>query len=175
MEKLSSLFGTRPAVPFMQWFVVDRDGVTERRIGPPREKTAQQAASKPDGAFYIGEQIRLDVLPPFPGYFQLWNLGSSGNPPKRLFENRWIDGEFTTPTLIVSEDSKTTAETGLNEIVVGIITRQPIEIAPEQMGASRSSISTRGFQSVEEVKRVVLSDLPESDWAWCMLETEVKR
>ena len=95
--------------------------------------------------------------------------------PKRLFENRWIDGEFTTPTLIVSEDSKTTAETGLNEIVVGIITRQPIEIAPEQMGASRSSISTRGFQSVEEVKRVVLSDLPESDWAWCMLETEVKR
>lgn len=178
MEKLSSLFGRRPATPFMEWCVLGHGEITERRIGPKREKTAQEAGAEPDGAFFVGDRIRLEIVPPFSGYFQLWNLGTSEK-TKLLLDKYRVEGEFTIPargqTLNVDEKSKTTAETGRNEIVVGIITREPVAILPEQMGEARSSISMRGFLSAEEVKPISLADLPDRDWAWCILETEIKR
>ena len=174
MEDLAKVLGARPATPFMSWHVTGRDGVSERRIGPRREKTPTEIGFDPDGAMFVGDSIRLDVTPPFPGHIQFWNLGTSGTV---TFLGQFpVNGECHPFTTGIKPDSLTTAETGRNDILIGIITKRPVEIAPEAMGAARSTVSTRGgFSSVEEVKTVSLSDLPESDWAWSILETEVKR
>lgn len=174
MEDLAKVFGSRPATPFMSWHVIGRDGVSERRIGPKREKMPTEVGSSSDGAMFVGDSIRLDVAPPFPGHIQFWNLGTSGTV---TFLGRFpINGECQPFTSSIKPDSLTTAETGRNDILIGIITKMPIEIDPEAIGAARSTVSTRGgFSSVEEVKTVSLSDLPESDWAWSILETEVRR
>lgn len=177
MEDLAKVFGTRPATRFMSWHVLGRDGVTERRVGPKREKKATEIGTNPDGAFYIGDSIRLDIEPPFPGYFQLWNLGTSGE-PGLLVKSIRVDGGFSIPGKGDRADVKgpPTSEKGLFEIAIGIVTKVPVEIEPEAMGAARSAISTRGgFLSVEEVKKTRLSDLAEGDWEWCVLETEVKK
>ena len=174
MEDLAKVFGMRPATPFMSWHVIGRDGVSERRIGPKRERPATEIGSNPDGVMFVGDSISLEVTPPFPGHLQFWNLGTSG---KVNFLGQFpVNGECHPFTSGVTPDSPTTEETGRNDILIGIITKMPVEIAPEVMGAARATVSTRGgFSSVEEVKKVSLSDLPESDWAWCILETEVKR
>lgn len=174
MEDLTKVLGSRPTTPFMSWHVIGRDGVSERRIGPKREKTAAEIGANPDGAMFVGDSIRLEVVPPFPGYIQFWNLGTSGTV---AFLGQFpIDGECHPFTSRIKPDSPTTAETGRNDILIGVVTKMPVEIDPEAMGAARSTVSTRGgFSSVEEVKTVSLSGLSESDWAWCILETEVKR
>lgn len=174
MEALAKVFGSRPATPFMSWHVTGRDGVSERRIGPKREKAPTEIGSNPDGAMFVGDSIRLDVTPPFPGHIQFWNLGTSGTV---AFLGQFpVSGECHPFTSGIKPDSLTTAETGRNDILIGIITKRPVEIAPEAMGAARPAVSTRGgFGSVEEVKAISLGDLPESDWAWSILETEVKR
>ena len=173
MEDLAKVFGARPATCFMKWTVKGRDGVSERRIGPKREKTASEIGTDPDGEMFVGERFHLDVTPPFPGLLQLWNLGTSGR--SRLLGQFPVNGECRLPEGRVEEDSLTTAETGRNDILIGILTREPVEIDPAAMGAARSAVSTRGFESVEEVKKTSLSDLPEGDWQWCILETEVKK
>lgn len=176
MENLAKVFGARPAAKFMEWYVVGRDGVSERRIGPKREKTAEAIGSNPDGAFYIGESIRLDIAPPFSGYFQLWNLGTSGK-PKILLPSLRVNGMFSIPgegEVRIGVKGPPTSEKGLFEIVIGIISKEPVEIDPEAIGAARSAVSTRGIGSVEEVKKFSLSDLPEEDWEWSILEIEVK-
>ena len=174
MENLAKVFGSRPSTPFMSWHVIGRDGVTERRIGPHREKTAQEIGSNPDGVMFVGDGIRLDVAPPFPGYIQFWNLGTSGT--VTFLGQFTLNSECHPFTSSIKPDSHTTAETGRNDILIGIITKMPVEIDPEAIGAARSTVSTRGgFGSVEEVKTVSLSDLPDSDWAWSILETEVRR
>ena len=174
MEDLAKVFGMRPATPFMSWHVIGRDGVSERRIGPKREKPVTEIGSNPDGVMFVGDRISLEVTPPFPGHLQFWNLGTSGTV---TFLGQFpVSGECHPFTSGIKPDSLTTDETGRNDILIGIISKMPVEIDPAAMGAARSTFSTRGgFSSVEEVKTVSLSDLPESDWAWCILETEVKR
>lgn len=174
MENLAKVFGSRPSTPFMSWHVIGRDGVSERRIGPHREKTAQEIGSNPDGVMFVGDGIRLDVTPPFPGYIQFWNLGTSGT--VTFLGQFTLNSECHLFTSSIKPDSHTTAETGRNDILIGIITKMPVEIDPEAIGAARSTVSTRGgFGSVEEVKTVSLSDLSESDWAWSILEVEVRQ
>ena len=174
MEDLAKVFGSRPSTPFMSWHVIGRDGVSERRIGPQREKAAQEIGSNPDGVMFVGDGIRLDVTPPFPGYIQFWNFGTSG--VVTFLGCFPVNGEFNPFTSSIKPNSPTTEETGYNDILIAIITKIPIEIDPASMGAARSTVSARGgFSSVEEVKVVSLSDLPESDWAWSVIETEVKR
>ncbi len=174
MENLAKVFGSRPATSFMSWHVIGRDGVSERRIGPRREKKAQEIGSNPDGVFYIGESISIEVRSPFPGYLQLWNLGTSGRAKALNEKPLRVDGDVIFPLTTV--DGPATAQYGLFEILIGIVTKVPVVIDPAAMGAARSTVSTRGgFSSVEEVKTVSLSDLPESDWAWSILETEVKQ
>lgn len=172
MEDLARVFGGRSAMRFMEWTVISCDGLSERTIGPKRQKQAAEVCSDPDGAFCVGERIRLEITPPFPGYLQLWNLGTSGK-SKMLCSKQWVDDRLT--CCQVDVDGPTTAQTGNLEIVVAIISRVPVEIDSEAMGAARPAVSTRGFQSVEEVKEVSLGDLPESDWAWSILETEVRQ
>ena len=175
MEDLAKVFGTHPSTRFMEWHVIGRNGVSERRIGPKREKAALEIGTDPDGTFCVGDSIRLDVKPPFPGYFQLWNLGTSGE-SKPLVKSFRVDGGFSIPgeSGRVGVQGPPTSEKGLFEIVIGIITKEPVEIDPAAMGAARSAVSTRGgIGAVEEVKKTSLSDLPESDWEWCILETEV--
>lgn len=174
MEDLAKVLGSRPSTPLMSWYVQGHDGASERRIGPKREKTAQEIGSDPDGVMFVGDSIRLDVTPPFPGYIQFWNLGTSG--AVRFLGGFPMDGESHPFTTSIDASSATTAETGRNDILIGVMTKVPVEISPEAMGAARSAVSTRGgFSSVEEVKTVSLSDLPEGDWAWGILETEVRR
>lgn len=174
MEDLAKVFGSRPAMPFMSWSVTGLDGVSERRIGPQREKTAQEIGSKPDGVFYIGESISIEVRPPFPGYLQLWNLGTSGRPKVLNAELLRVDRDVVFPATTVNGPA--TSQYGLFEILIGIVTKVPVVIDPKAIGAARSTVSTRGgFSSVDEVKTVSLSELPESDWAWSILETEVKQ
>ena len=172
MEDLGKVFAGRPAAHFMEWTVIGRDGVSKRTIGPKREKQAHEIGSNPDGAFYIGERIQLAITPPFPGYLQLWNFGTSGK-TKLLCDKQWVEDRLVSLRADVSGD--TTAQSGRFEVVVAIVTKVPVEIGSEAMGAARPAVSTRGFQSVEEVEEVSLKDLPESDWAWSILETEVRQ
>ena len=109
MENLAKVFGEHLATPFMEWHVTGSDGVSERRIGPKRDKLASEVGSCPDGVMYVGESFQLSVNPPFPGHIQFWNLGTSGE--SRLIwqceistECNPFDGSFK-----VREDSKTTA------------------------------------------------------------------
>ena len=189
-KELLDFFLNREPSLDVSWSVLSRDGKAERRLRPPRVLSADPSR-RAESTFFIGETIRLDVRPDRDGFLQIWNLGTSGSvkrllpdPALGIAECRVEAGRpysmpgnllpLPPPNDRIHVNGPTTAKTGLADILLIILTRNPVEIDPSSLGAARPAFSTRGcrFDAVEEGISS-LSELPEEDWTYGLLETEV--
>jgi hypothetical protein len=186
-DSLLAFFRGRKPTLDVAWSVIARDCVNERRLGPPRD---HGPSAGPGGAFAVGESIRLDVRPDRDGFLQVWNLGTSGRvkrllpcPELGVHECRVEAGRpcslpgallpLPPPNDRIRVCGPTTAETGRNDILLVILTRVPVTIDPVALGAARPAFSTRGGFAAAEEGSSSLSDLPDEDWTYGLLETEV--
>ena len=75
------------------------------------------------------------------------------------------------PDFLVS--GPTTAESGRKERLLVIVTRHPVDLSESAVLGAEMSFATRGgFAAVEETVSSLL-DLPEDEWTYGLIETEV--
>ena len=189
MKDLLSLFKNRPPTLDLEWSVLPADGTAERRIGP-QTPIPSAPANRPDGAFAIGDSIKLVLRPSMSGYLQVWNLGTSSDhvvcliPDQAGVDECRVEAgkEYSLPGNLlplpppndrIHVSGPTTAASGRHEILVAIVSRRPVRIDSAALGAARPSFATRAcFESVEE-GAFPLANLPDDEWMYGKLETEV--
>ncbi len=185
-------FNKRPTLQ-MSWTVVKEDGM-ERALVPMTAKSSLQKknspcvnpAQRPSNSIAVGDKLRLELRSDMDGYLTLFDFGTSGRfaklfPCKELSttDNHIEAGKtyaapgelLPIPDFLVS--GPTTAESGRKERLLVIVTRNPIELSESAVLNAGTDFATRGgFGAVEETVASLL-DIPEDDWTYGLLETEV--
>ena len=174
----------------MKWAVLAKDGTGVRALvftsAKKKVDSLDKTKIRPVNSIAVGDRLRLELQSDMDGYLTLFDFGTSGRFTK-LFPNSAFStvdnhieagktyaapGELLPiPDFLVS--GPTTAESGRRERLLVIVTRNPVDLSEAAVLGAGTSFATRGgFVAVEEAVSSLM-DLPEDEWTYGLLETEV--
>lgn len=172
----------------LDWEVASKDGSGKRALVPTTAKSKPTGPEqrRPENTIAVGDKLRLVLQSDMDGYLHFFDFGTSGKVEK-LFPcaalstvNNHIEADKTykapgnlLPIPEFSVSGPTTAESGRKERLLVVVTRHPVDLPVEGVvRAGEVLAAQRGFAVAEEAIRA-LTDLPEDEWTWGLLETEV--
>lgn len=186
---MTEITNKRPTL-WMNWSVVENDGFTERRLGfstvKAKKDSVHEDSPRPVNSIRVGDRLRLELKSDMSGYLTIFDFMTSGRfaklfpcPQLATLDNRIEAGKtYKAPgELLPIPDFRvsgpTTSESGRKERLLVIVTRNPIELSESAVLNAGSAFTTRGgFGAVEEAVSSLL-DLPEDEWTYGLLETEI--
>lgn len=174
----------------MKWEILGHGGCATRALKFTTKKTklasAEMDGPRPTNSIAVGDRLRLELRSDMDGYLSLFDFGTSGrftklfpNPALSTVDNHIEAGKtyaapgelLPIPDFLVS--GPTTAESGRKERLLVIVTRNPVDLSESAVLGAGASFATRGgFAAVEEAVSSLL-DIPEDEWTYGLLETEV--
>lgn len=181
----------------LKWMVLSPGDTTPRSLrfttkkhpGAPAAGAAVApvpSAARPTNAIAVGDLLRLELRSDTDGYLHLFDFGTSGrvlklfpNPRFATADNRIEAGRtyampgelLPVPAFAVS--GPTTAESGRLERLLAVVTRDPVDLSEAAVGGAGAAFATRGGFDAAEEAVASLFDLPDGDWTYGLLETEV--
>ena len=185
---MSGIEDKRPTLR-MKWEVLDKNGGGTRALvfTSVKSKHLSPAASRPVNAIGVGDELRLVLQSDMDGYLHFFDFGTSGAvtkifPSAQLsqVDNRIEAGRtYSAPGELLrfhfTVSGPTTAESGRKERLLVVVTRRQMDLSLAAVESAGAAFATRGgFASVDEAV-ATLTDLPEDEWTYGLLETEVNR
>ena len=174
----------------MRWEVLGDGGCAARALAFTSAKSKAdpegKAEPRPTNSIAVGDRLRLELQSDIDGYLALFDFGTSGrftklfpNPGLATTNNRIVAGKsYAAPgELLPIPDFRvsgpTTAESGRRERLLVIVTRNPVDLSESAGLDAGTAFATRGGLGAVEETVSSLLDLPEEDWSYGLLETEV--
>ena len=142
--------------------------------------------SRPTNTISVGNRLRLELQSDIDGYLTIFDFMTSGRfaklfpCPKLSTVDNHIEGgkNYAAPGELLPipafrVSGPTTAESGRLERLLVIVTRNPVNLSESAILNAGTAFATRGgIGSVEESVASLL-DLPEEEWSYGLLETEI--
>ena len=174
----------------MKWAVLAKGGNGTRALvftsAKKKVDSIDKVGSRSKNSIAVGDRLRLELQSDMDGYLTLFDFGTSGrftklfpNPALSTVDNHIEAGKtyaapgelLPIPDFMVS--GPTTAESGRMERLLVIVTRNPVDLSESAVLGAGAAFATRGdFAAVEETVSS-LFDIPEDEWTYGLLETEV--
>lgn len=177
----------------MKWSVLGNDGRQERALAFTTKKRKNDIAKaeveakvRPVNTIAVGDRLRLELYSDMDGYLTLFDFGTSGRftklfpcPQLSTVDNHIEAGKkyaapgelLPIPDFLVS--GPTTAQSGRQERLLVIVTRNPIELSESSILNVGTRLASRCGCDDAEVTVASLLDIPEDEWTYGLLETEV--
>lgn len=183
-------FANKRPTLWMNWSVVGDDGCAKRALAFTTTKTKSslphELDQRPANSIAVGDRIRLELRSDMSGYLTIFDFMTSGRfaklfpcPQLATFDNRIEAGKtYKAPgELLPIPDFRvsgpTTAESGRKERLLVVVTRHSIDLSESAVLNTGTAFATRGgFGAVEEAVSSLLN-LPEDEWTYGLLETEI--
>lgn len=174
----------------MKWEILGNEECATRALAFTSAKVQNApleiAELRPMNSIAVGDRLRLELQSDIDGYLTLFDFGTSGrftklfpNPALSTVDNHIEAGKtYAAPgELLPIPDflvfGPTTEESGRKERLLVIVTRNPVDLSEAAVLGAGTSFATRGgFAAVEETVSSLL-DIPEDEWTYGLLETEV--
>lgn len=188
---MSDIASKRPTLE-LKWSVIGKSG--ERRLVPvtkkskavPAPESSEKEENRADNTIVVGEKLRLELKSDMDGYLSFFDFGTSGKltrlfpcPQLSTVDNRIEAGKtYSAPGELLPIPAflvfgPTTAESGRKERLLVIVTRNKVELTEAALLNAGARLAARGgFGAVEETVSSLL-DLPDDEWTYGLLETEV--
>lgn len=178
----------------MKWSVLGNDGCAKRALVFSTVKTkttanavvAEMEHVRPTNTIAVGDRLRLELQSDIDGYLTIFDFMTSGRFAKLFpcLELSTVDNHIEAgktyaapgellPIPVFRVSGPTTVESGRLERLLVIVTRNPVNLSESAILNTGTAFATRGnIGSVEESVASLL-DLPEEEWSYGLLETEI--
>lgn len=186
MNCMNEIGGKRPTLR-MKWVVIGKGGGVRALVPTTaKSKASEPERMRPINEIAVGDWLQLELQSDMDGYLHFFDFDTDGD-VRKLFpcaELSTVDNHikaakpYTAPGNLLpikafEVSGSTTAESGRKERLLVVVTRKPVDLSLEAVSCTGAAFAARGAFSAAEEAVASLTDLPDDEWTYGLLEAEV--